>query len=104
MAQPTHEPAIVMYTTSWCGDCRRAKKWLNEHAVAYRDIDIDQDEAAAQVVMQINHGSRVIPTILFPDGSVLVEPSNRQLALKVEETLGVTSDDAQRAHAAGQQS
>ncbi len=102
MAQPTHEPSIVMYTTSWCGDCRRAKKWLHDHEVAYRDIDIDQDEAAAQVVMTINHGSRVIPTILFPDGSVLVEPSNRQLALKVEETLGVTSDDAQRAHAAGQ--
>jgi mycoredoxin len=73
---------ITMYVTSWCGDCRMAKRWFDAHGVAYDAIDIEKDERAAEVVLRLNGGMRSVPTILFPDGSVLVEPSPRQLAAK----------------------
>jgi mycoredoxin len=74
---------IIMYSTTWCGDCRRAKRFFDEHGVAYENIDIEGDTAAAQEVLRINGGMRRVPTILFPDGTVLVEPSNQELAAAV---------------------
>lgn len=71
-----------MYATTWCGDCRMARRWLDQHNVAYDYINIEQDEEAAAYVMHINGGRRSVPTILFPDGSILVEPSARELAAK----------------------
>jgi mycoredoxin len=59
-----------------------ARRWLDQHNVAYDYINIEQDEEAAAYVMQINDGRRSVPTILFPDGSILVEPSARELAAK----------------------
>lgn len=73
---------IRMYVTTWCGDCRMAKRWFDAHGVAYDAIDIEKDEQAAREVLRLNGGMRSVPTILFPDGSVLVEPSPRQLAAK----------------------
>ena len=73
---------IVMYATRWCGDCRMAKRWFDSHGIAYDYIDIEQDEQAAEYVVQVNGGSRSVPTIVFPDGSVLVEPSARELSAK----------------------
>lgn len=99
MTQPSEQhPGIVMYSTTWCGDCRRSKRWLNEHNIPYTDIDIDQDEQAAAYVRQINNGRAVVPTIIFPDGAMLTEPSNAVLALQVERSLGTTTPDAERAH------
>jgi mycoredoxin len=74
---------IKFYATTWCGDCRRAKRWLDEHHIPYDYINIEEDEAAAAYVIEVNHGLRSVPTIVFPDGSILVEPSNRQLAEKL---------------------
>jgi mycoredoxin len=71
-----------MYATTWCGDCRMARRWLDQHNVAYEYINIEQDEEAATYVMHVNGGRRSVPTILFPDGSILVEPSARELAAK----------------------
>jgi glutaredoxin-like protein len=70
---------ITMYSTRWCGDCRRAKRWFDAHGIAYDVIDIDHDDQAANYVIQVNGGMRSVPTIVFPDGSVLVEPSSREL-------------------------
>ena len=53
---------IKMYTTEWCGDCRHAKRFLNERGVSYEEINIEQDEEAARHVMQINNGKRKVPT------------------------------------------
>jgi mycoredoxin len=64
----------------WCGDCRRAKRWFDAHGIPYDSINIDRDTQAAAYVMQINGGMRSVPTIVFPDGSVLVEPGHRELA------------------------
>ncbi len=73
---------IKLYATTWCGDCRRAKRWLDEHAIPYEYINIEEDDAAAAYVIQVNNGMRSVPTIVFPDGSILVEPTNRELASK----------------------
>lgn len=74
---------IVMYSTSWCPDCKRSKMWLDDHKVSYKDINIEEDEAAMEHVLQLNNGMQSTPTIVFPDGSILTEPSNRELEEKV---------------------
>ena len=72
--------AIRMLGTSWCGDCARSKALLNRHEVPYEWTDIELDDQAAAEVERLNDGRRVVPTILFEDGAVLVEPSDEQLA------------------------
>src|SRR5512143_732612 len=74
---------ITVYGAYWCPDCRRAKKFLGEQLIAFDWVDIEQDAAAERLVLEKNHGKRIIPTILFPDGSHLVEPSNAELAVKL---------------------
>ena len=75
---------ITVYATTWCGDCRFAKRWFDARGIAYDYINIEENEEAAAYVIQINNGTRSVPTIIFPDGSILVEPSARQLASKFE--------------------
>ena len=75
-----------MYATAWCGDCFRAKRFLDMHEIAYDYIDINANPEGARIVEQTNNGSRSVPTIIFPNGSVLVEPSDRQLADKLNLT------------------
>lgn len=77
------EPKIIVYGTTWCGDCRRARRFLDNHEIDYEWININQDREAEAYVRQVNHGNRSVPTIVFPDGSILVEPSNLQLARKL---------------------
>ncbi len=73
-----------MYGALWCGDCRRAKKFFDEREIAYDWYDIDQDPVAREYVVKVNNGRRTIPTILFSDGSILVEPSDAELADKLQ--------------------
>src|SRR5258707_9899756 len=74
---------ITMYGTTWCQDCKRAKKFFGEHRIPYDFIDVDQDVDGLRLVEQTNAGKRIIPTIFFQDGTVLVEPSNADLAAKL---------------------
>jgi mycoredoxin len=74
---------IKFYGTSWCGDCRRAKAVFAELQVSYMWIDIDQNPQAAVFVQQVNRGLRRVPTIIFPDGSILVEPDSERLRAKL---------------------
>jgi mycoredoxin len=74
---------ITVYGTPWCGDCRRALRVLDQHQATYRYVDIENDDMARHYVEQINKGYQSVPTILFPDGSVLVEPSSATLAEKL---------------------
>jgi thioredoxin reductase (NADPH) len=82
---PTGESSgsIRMYGANWCPDCRRAKAFFGEQRVHYDYIDVDRHPEAIADVERINHGMRSIPTIIFPDGSILVEPSNTELAHKL---------------------
>lgn len=76
-----------MYTTSWCGDCRRSKRLFATLGVPYTEIDIEKTDGAAQIVQQLNDGASSVPTIVFPDGSTLVEPSNSVLEEKLQPFL-----------------
>ncbi len=54
---------ITIYTTAWCPDCRRAKTFLKERGVEYREVNIEEDESAEEIVVQANHGKRTVPTL-----------------------------------------
>lgn len=74
---------IQLYGASWCPDCRRAKKFLADQRVPYDWHDIESDPDGVLVVQEHNDGKNIIPTIVFPDGSHLAEPSNEELAEKI---------------------
>ncbi len=74
---------IIMYGTTWCGDTRRARKFFDDHKINYKWVDIDLDKEAEAYVKSVNNDCRSVPTILFPDGSLLVEPSTSQLMQKL---------------------
>lgn len=76
---------IVIYTTRWCGDCHRAKQVMQLMQVPYVEVDISHDLDAAELVIQLNRGYRSVPTIVFPDGSVLTEPKTATLVEKLQE-------------------
>jgi mycoredoxin len=83
------DPAeVVMYTTAWCGDCWRAKQVMQSMQVAYREVDISKDEEAAELVLTLNNGYRSVPTLVFPDGSMLSEPPTTKLVQKLQELQG----------------
>jgi mycoredoxin len=81
MSNPSEE--IVIYGTSWCYDSRRARTALETRKIAYRWVDIEKDPEGMAFVKQTNHGNRSVPTILFPDGSVLVEPTETEILGKL---------------------
>ena len=74
---------ITVYGATWCPDCTRAKQFLGEQRIHYTWIDIEQQTEYQTYVESVNNGKRIIPTIVFEDGSILVEPSNAQLAQKL---------------------
>lgn len=74
---------ITMYGTSWCGDCHRAKATFRRLGVTPTSIDVDADDAAKRLAVELS-GSQRIPVITFPDGTVLVEPSDPELAAAIE--------------------
>ncbi len=74
---------IIVYGTTWCPDCVRAKNVLRKVGVEYQWIDIGKDAEGRAFVEQVNNGMRVVPTILFPNGDTLAEPSNAELTEKL---------------------
>ncbi|NPD88764.1 MAG: NrdH-redoxin [Asgard group archaeon] len=73
----------IMYATSWCGDCKRSKKFLDENNISYKIVDIDEDDEGRKIIMELNKGKAKVPTIVFVDDTILVEPSNKELAEKL---------------------
>ena len=78
------KPEITVYGTNWCSDCRRSLRFLDKHQIPHIYVDIDEDTAGKACVLEVNDGKRIVPTIIFPDASILVEPSNKQLAKKLK--------------------
>jgi thioredoxin reductase (NADPH) len=74
---------IKVYGASWCPDCRRAKRFLGDQRVPFEWHDIEIDPDGVRIVQERNNGNNIIPTIVFPDGSHLAEPTNEELAEKV---------------------
>jgi mycoredoxin len=76
-ATPT--ATVTMYTTTWCGYCVRLKKLMQLEGIEFAEVDIENDPAAADLVMQANGGNRTVPTLLFGDGTALTNPSIDQV-------------------------
>ncbi|HNP85916.1 MAG TPA: glutaredoxin domain-containing protein [Kouleothrix sp.] len=74
---------ITVYGTSWCGDCRRALRVFDQHQVAINYVNIEENDDARDYVKKVNNGNQSVPTIVFPDGSIMVEPSSAALAQKL---------------------
>ena len=67
--------SMTMYTTTWCGYCRRLKSQLEREGIAYTEVDIERVPEAAEFVMSVNGGNQTVPTVVFPDGTALTNPS-----------------------------
>ncbi|HWE62175.1 MAG TPA: FAD-dependent oxidoreductase [Chloroflexota bacterium] len=89
---PGPYPAITVYGAAWCPDCKNAKRFLGEHLVPYTWVDLGEHPDAQAIVERYNGGKQIIPTIVFADGSVLVEPSNADLAAKLGLHTAAKSD------------
>ena len=74
MSQP-----VTMYTTPWCGFCRRLKSQLAREGIEVAEVDIERDPTAADYVMSVNGGNQTVPTVVFPDGTALTNPSAAQV-------------------------
>lgn len=77
MATPSTAPTgqLTMYTTTWCGFCRRLKSQLARDGIHMVEIDIERDPAAADFVMSVNGGNQTVPTVVYPDGTAVTNPS-----------------------------
>lgn len=70
---------VTMYSTVWCGYCHRLRSQLDREGIDYRVVDIEDDSAAAELVMAVNGGMQTVPTLVFPDGSALTNPTLAQV-------------------------
>lgn len=70
---------LTMYSTTWCGHCMRLKRMLDREGIAYAEVNIEEDPAAAEFVMRVNSGNRTVPTVVFPGGAALTNPSIDQV-------------------------
>ena len=84
MAQP-----LTMYTTTWCAFCRRLKSQLAAEGIEIAEVNIEEDPAAADYVMSVNGGNQTVPTVVFPDGSALTNPSAKAVIQRLSELAGV---------------
>lgn len=94
MCETRAVPEVSVYGAPWCPDCKRSKAFLAAHRIDYRWVDIDQDSAGREYVERIQGGGRTIPTIVFDDGSYLLEPSDEELARR----LGIVVEASRRAY------
>jgi mycoredoxin len=81
--------AVTMYTTSWCGYCVRLKKLMQLEGIEFAEVDIETDEAAADLVANANGGNRTVPTLIFTDGTALTNPSIDQVKSQLAAAGGV---------------
>ncbi|MGI9571852.1 MAG: glutaredoxin domain-containing protein [Candidatus Actinomarinaceae bacterium] len=74
-----------MYSTEWCGDCVRSEALLKSFKISFDVVDVDKDEVANSYIQELQNGARRIPTIVFPDDTFLVEPTDIQLEAKLRD-------------------
>jgi len=77
---------IKMYTTTRCGDCRAAKRFLAERQIPYQEIDIEEVDGAVEIVLQANQGRRSVPTFDIDGKFVSCSPFDRR---KLSRALGL---------------
>ena len=78
---------LTMYSTPWCGYCQRLKAQLGREGIEFTEVDIEQDPAAADYVMNVNGGNQTVPTVVYPDGTAATNPS----LIDVKKALGLSA-------------
>ena len=76
---------LTVYTTSWCGYCLRLKRQLEREGILFTEVNIEEDEKAAEVVMSVNGGNRTVPTVVLPNGVSMTNPSLTQVKAGLSE-------------------
>lgn len=84
---------LVMYTTSWCSDCTALKHYLTTRGHAFDEVNIEENEAAAELVMELNDGKRSVPTLMYGDFATSLSQFNTQNALSFLRSVGVEGED-----------
>jgi mycoredoxin len=74
-----------MYSTTWCGYCRRLETAFKAQGIAYKKVDIEEDPESAQFVESVNGGNQTVPTVKFADGSTMTNPNIKQVEKKLAE-------------------
>jgi mycoredoxin len=74
---------LTMYSTSWCGYCRRLKTAFKSQGISYTEVDIEADPAAAKFVESVNGGNQTVPTVKFADGSTMTNPNIKEVQSKL---------------------
>jgi len=75
--------SFTMYSTEWCGYCKRLKSQLNDIGITFEEINIEEVPGTAEIVERVNGGNRTVPTLVFSDGSAMTNPSAKQVQEKL---------------------
>jgi len=81
-------PAVTMYTTTWCGYCKRLKRMMQDDGIAFAEVDIEQVPGTAEIVERVNNGNQTVPTLVFTDGSAMTNPSLAKVKEKLAALAG----------------
>lgn len=74
---------ITMFSTVWCGYCKRLKKQLDAKGIGYTEINIEDTPGTAELVEKLNNGNQTVPTVIYPDGSAATNPSLNDVMVKL---------------------
>ena len=75
--------SVTMFTTTWCGYCRRLKSQMEREGIPFTEVDIEREPGTAEYVMSVNDGNQTVPTLLFPDGSAATNPTLAQVRARL---------------------
>jgi mycoredoxin len=81
-------PAVTMYTTTWCGYCKRLKRMMQDDGINFVEVDIEQTPGTAEIVEKVNNGNQTVPTLVFSDGSAMTNPSLAKVKEKLAALAG----------------
>jgi len=75
--------SFTMYSTSWCGYCKRLKSQLNDLGITFDEVNIEEVPGTAEIVEKVNNGNQTVPTLVFSDGTAMTNPSAKQVQEKL---------------------
>ena len=87
--------SFTMYSTSWCGYCKRLKSQLNDLGITFEEVNIEEVPGTAEIVEKVNNGNQTVPTLVFSDGTAMTNPSAKQVQEKLQ-SLGIQAQEVIR--------
>ena len=81
-------PAVTMYTTTWCGYCKRLKRMMQDDGIVFAEVDIEKTPGTAEIVEKVNNGNQTVPTLVFRDGTAMTNPSLAKVKEKLASLAG----------------